>query len=352
MSVRVVQLTKAFGKRREVVGVDQVSFSAPDHAITSLVGPSGSGKSTLLRLVAGLESPDSGQVFLGEEEITHTPVRHRNIGFVFQNYALFRHMSVFDNVGFGLSVRGVKRAAQKERVMGLLELVQLQDYAERLPDQLSGGQRQRVALARALATEPRLLLLDEPFGALDTRVRIELRDWLLRLHDQTQVTTLLVTHDQDEALELSEHVVLLRAGQVEQAGSPAELYEAPRTAFAAEFLGGAKILTGQVESGQASFAEQGIVAEVDHADGEIHAIVRPHDVRLESADSSSGRLARVERVVRVGAFVKVAVQLNNGDILQVQMSRHEQAQRGLEPGDTVRVSLGPVQVLSRPNYAI
>jgi len=210
MSVNVKELSKRFGGRREVLGVDRVSFECPEHRITSLLGPSGSGKSTLLRLVAGLEIPDGGAVFINGDEVTQVPVRERNVGFVFQNYALFSHMSVFENIAFGLKVRGAPASDIRARVSELLSLVQLQGYERRLPDQLSGGQRQRIALARALAIRPRVLLLDEPFGALDTQVRVELREWLHQLHEQTQVTTLLVTHDQEEALELSDHIVLLK----------------------------------------------------------------------------------------------------------------------------------------------
>lgn len=236
MSVRVERLTKRFGRRREVTGVECLSFAAPDQAITSLLGPSGSGKSTLLRIVAGLEVADEGRVYFGDDDVTTTPVRERRVGFVFQNYALFGHMTVFDNVAFGLSVKHAPKSAIEGRVTELLSLVRLGGYQRRYPAELSGGQRQRVALARALATSPRLLLLDEPFGALDARVRWELREWLHQLHTQTKVTTLLVTHDQEEALQLSEHVVLLNEGRVEQTGSPRELYENPANAFAASFL--------------------------------------------------------------------------------------------------------------------
>ncbi|HEY6728062.1 MAG TPA: ATP-binding cassette domain-containing protein, partial [Polyangiaceae bacterium] len=281
MSVSVELLSKRFGRSREVVGVDRVSFSAPEHGITSLLGPSGSGKSTLLRLIAGLEVPDSGGVLLNGDDVTKTPVRERGVGFVFQNYALFRHMTVFDNVAFGLSVRRAASSEIGERVGDLLRLVQLTGYEHRFPDQLSGGQRQRIALARALATRPRVLLLDEPFGALDTRVRVELREWLSRLHEKTQVTTLLVTHDQEEALELSEHVVLLRDGRVEQAGSPSEMYEQPKNGFVASFLGGAQVLTGRVDRGRAVFAREALSAEVDLKDGDlVEAFIRPQDVRL------------------------------------------------------------------------
>lgn len=345
MSVSVDLLTKRFGRSREVVGVDQVSFSAPEHGITSLLGPSGSGKSTLLRLIAGLEVPDSGSVLLNGDDVTKTPVRERGVGFVFQNYALFRHMTVFDNVAFGLSVRRAAGAEINERVRDLLRLVQLTGYEHRFPDQLSGGQRQRIALARALATRPRVLLLDEPFGALDTRVRVELREWLSRLHEKTQVTTLLVTHDQEEALELSEHVVLLRDGRVEQAGSPSEMYERPKNGFVASFLGGAQVLTGRVERGRAVFAREALSAEVDLKDGDrVEAFIRPQDVRLEKLESAVTRAARVERVVRVGSMVKVSVVLPNEDKLAVQMPRYEFDRGGIAPGDPVRVDLREVEV--------
>lgn len=342
MTVSVKLLTKRFGLRQEVVGVEGVSFAAPQSGITSLLGPSGSGKSTLLRLVAGLEVPDSGSVHIDGEDVTQNPVRERQVGFVFQNYALFAHMTVFENVAFGLTVRGAPKSEVADRVRELLSLVQLQGYERRLPAQLSGGQRQRIALARALATRPRVLLLDEPFGALDARVRVELREWLQRFHDQTRVTTLLVTHDQEEALELSEHVVLLNGGVVEQAGAPAELYENPRSAFVASFLGGAKVLTGSVERGRAQFARQALSASVDLDDGSIvEAFVRPHDLRLEKVTQavSPERVARVERLVRVGRYVKLSVVLPDGDRISVEMSAHELDECGIEDGDRVLLDL-------------
>ena len=379
MSVRVEAMTKRFGLRKEVVGVDQVSFSAPEHCVTSLLGPSGSGKSTLLRLIAGLEVPDSGKVEIHGEDVTQTPVRERRVGFVFQNYALFRHMTVFDNVAFGLSVRRAPKSEIQGRVERLLALVQLGGYERRFPDQLSGGQRQRIALARALATEPRVLLLDEPFGALDARVRVELREWLRSMHEQTHVTTLLVTHDQEEALELSEHVVLLADGQIQQAGSPSELYENPRSGFVASFLGGAKVLTGSVAQGKASFGPIGLSTAVDLADGSrVEAFVRPHDVRLEKVSSAAAevvaelegvagspaadsaprsnapgaREALVERLVKVGSYVKLSVVLPGGDRLNVQMPRHEVEERGIAQGDRVLLEVRNVKVAPAIDYVI
>jgi sulfate transport system ATP-binding protein len=366
VSVRVEAMNKRFGLRKEVVGVDQVSFTAPEHCITSLLGPSGSGKSTLLRLIAGLEVPDSGKVEIHGQDVSQTPVRERRVGFVFQNYALFRHMTVFDNVAFGLTVRKAPKSEIQGRVDRLLGLVQLTGYERRLPDQLSGGQRQRIALARALATEPRVLLLDEPFGALDARVRVELREWLRSMHEQTHVTTLLVTHDQEEALELSEHVVLLANGQLQQAGSPSELYENPSSGFVASFLGGAKVLTGSVAQGKADFGPLGLSASVDLAEGSrVEAFVRPHDVSLEKvadshraqdpdgAPSSVGpREALVERLVKVGSYVKLSVLLPGGDRLSVQMPRHEVEERGIIQGDRVLLEVRNVKVSPAIDYVI
>src|SRR3954447_15563267 len=234
IQIRVENLWKRFGSFE---AVKDVTFSADAGSITALLGPSGSGKSTVLRMIAGLETPSEGSIWMGEEEHTHKTVQERRVGFVFQHYALFRHMSVAQNVAFGLSVRKVPRADQKERVAELLELVQLTGFRDRYPDQLSGGQRQRVALARALAPRPKVLLLDEPFGALDAKVREELRSWLRRLHDEVHVTSLFVTHDQQEAFEVADQVVVLNRGKVEQVGAPQELYERPHSPFVARFLG-------------------------------------------------------------------------------------------------------------------
>jgi sulfate transport system ATP-binding protein len=355
MTVQVEGLSKRFGSSQNVIGVDNVSFSAPFQRITSLLGPSGSGKSTLLRIIAGLELQDQGKVIVNGEDITNTPVQKRHIGFVFQNYALFGHMTVFENIAFGLTTRGDSAKYIADRVHFLLELIQLDGYANRLPDQLSGGQRQRVALARALATEPRVLLLDEPFGALDTQVRVELRDWLHRLHEETHVTTLLVTHDQEEALELSEHVVLLRDGRVEQAGSPQELYRNPANRFVASFLGGAKVFRGSVQRGRAEFASNSISAPVDERDGSVvEAFVRPHDVKLSKVFSSDAQIATAEivRLVPVGGSVKIVLRLPDGDSLTVQLAHRDVVEQTLELGDRVTVDLRDVIVTPALDYEI
>src|SRR5438045_4605631 len=234
MGITVVDVTKRFG---DFVALEDVSVAIPEGSLTALLGPSGSGKSTLLRVIAGLEDPDQGQVLLGDEDVTHRPARARGVGMVFQHYGAFKHMTVWENVAFGLKVRKRGKDQIQKRVSELLELVQLDGLAKRYPAQLSGGQRQRMALARALAVDPEVLLLDEPFGALDARVRKELRAWLRRLHDEVHVTTIIVTHDQEEAMEVAERVVVMNAGQIEQAAPPRELYDSPANEFVMSFVG-------------------------------------------------------------------------------------------------------------------
>ncbi len=347
MSVVVESITKHFGPRTDAAAVAGISFEAPSGKVTSLLGPSGSGKSTLLRLVAGLEEPDSGAIRIDGEDVTKTSPRTRGVGLVFQSYALFGHMTVFDNVAFGLKVRGASRADIASRVSELLALVQLESYAKRLPSQLSGGQRQRVALARALAPRPRVLLLDEPFGALDTKVRVELREWLGELHEKTRVTTILVTHDQEEALELSQHVVLLRAGKVEQAGSPHALYDEPATSFVASFLGGTNVLRGAVKGGTADLGSHRLLAPEGSEEGaSVSAIIRPHDVRIGRADEggSDVALAKIERLTRVGGNVKASLRLPNGEAMTVQIAKTEIDSLGVAPGDRVFVDLREAKV--------
>src|SRR5438105_9736131 len=234
MGITVVEVTKKFG---DFVALEDVSVAIPEGSLTALLGPSGSGKSTLLRVIAGLEDPDGGQVLLGADDVTHSPARARGVGMVFQHYAAFKHMTVWENVAFGLKVRKRPKDEIGKRVHELLELVQLEGLAKRYPAQLSGGQRQRMALARALAVDPDVLLLDEPFGALDAPVRKELRAWLRRLHDETHTTTVIVTHDQEEAMEVAGQIVVINQGRVEQVGTPRELYEAPANEFVMSFVG-------------------------------------------------------------------------------------------------------------------
>jgi sulfate transport system ATP-binding protein len=314
--------------------------------VTTLLGPSGSGKSTVLRLIAGLEDADAGSIRFKSEDFTALSVQARNVGFVFQGYALFKHMTVRDNIAFGLAARNVPRAEREARVGELLSLVQLDGMGKRYPAQLSGGQRQRVAFARALAVRPRVLLLDEPFGALDAQVRLELRDWLRRLHQETHVTTVLVTHDQEEAMELSQHVVVMHDGRVAQAGSPEEIYDRPATPFVASFVGGANVLRGPVQDGRAAVGAFAVSAPDGARDGAaVHAFVRPHDVKLAKAAEADGvAMARVERLTRLGGQVKVALTLTSGDRMTVTMSKSEVDALGLGEGDPVMVDLKETKV--------
>ena len=271
MAINALNVTKQFG---DFVALDDVSLEIPDGSLTALLGPSGSGKSTLLRVIAGLEKPDTGTVSLGGRDVTSLPAHKRGIGFVFQHYAAFKHMTVAKNIAFGLEIRRRPKAEVKDRVAELIELVHLEGLGDRYPSQLSGGQRQRMALARALAVEPEVLLLDEPFGALDARVRKDLREWLRRLHDEVHVTTVIVTHDQEEAMEVADTVVVMHQGTIQQTGGPRELYEEPVNQFVMGFVG-----------------------PVSHLGD---AMVRPHDVEIRHAENGTTLPAMVERVVHLG----------------------------------------------------
>ena len=348
MSVTATGLTKRFGRQAEAAAAADVTFEAPTGRITSLLGPSGSGKSTVLRLIAGLEEPDAGQIRIDGVDCTREPARSRGVGFAFQSYALFNHMTVRDNIAFGLKIRKTPRAQIDERVSELLDLVQLQGYGPRYPNQLSGGQRQRIALARALATRPKVLLLDEPFGALDAKVRVELREWLADFQEKTGVTTILVTHDQEEALELSEHIVLLKEGKVVQSGSPHDVYDRPSTPFVASFLGGANVLRGEMKDGRVDIGATAVDGPAGAENGvRVQAFVRPQDIRIEkSVESPVGdvQLARVLRMTRVGGQVKLTVELGTGDSITVQMPKTEIDQLGIEQGDRVMVDLKEAKV--------
>ena len=338
----VEHLTKQFGT---FTAVDDVSFSAVDGKITALLGPSGSGKSTVLRAIAGLERPTAGRVTIAGEDQTEASVQDRRVGFVFQHYALFRHMSVRENVAFGLSVRKVEKADQRKRVDELLELVQLGPFADRYPHHLSGGQRQRVALARALAPRPRVLLLDEPFGALDARVRQDLRHWLDRLHRELGVTSLLVTHDQEEALELANTVVVMHRGRVEQVGSPETVYNDPATPFVAGFVGAANVLTGHVVGGRLRFGEQ-VLWDAAHIDdgSEAHAYIRPHDVRVSNERNGDSLPGVLERSKDLGWMSKLHVRLPDGQMVIAHIPNEELGSH--ETGDEVWVDLRNAKVFA------
>jgi sulfate transport system ATP-binding protein len=352
MSITVKQVTKRFGS---FLALDNVSLEVPAGALLALLGPSGSGKTTLLRIIAGLEVADSGAVLYHDEDVTEAAVRERNVGFVFQHYALFRHLSVFENVAFGLRVRKLPRARVKERVRELLRLVQLEGLERSLPSQLSGGQRQRVALARALAAEPKVLLLDEPFGALDAKVRQELRQWLRRLHDELHVTSVFVTHDQEEAFEVADRVVVMNQGRIEQSGAPEEIFEQPANPFVMDFLGNVNVFHGSVQGGRAWLGSLE-VAYPEYPSDESRAataFVRSHELEiLRTRNGRPSLEAKVTHINPARPVIKVRVYSEAfGVVLTVDVSWERYAELNLQVGDTVYVSPRQLRVFVQ-DYAI
>jgi len=343
MGIVVRDLEKSFGSSKVV---DKVSFEIPSGELVALLGPSGGGKSTVLRIIAGLESPDAGEVYLNGEPATNKRVQERAVGFVFQHYALFRHMTVRRNIAFGLEIRKRPKAEIDAIVTELLDLVQLGALGDRYPTELSGGQRQRVALARALAPKPTLLLLDEPFGALDAKVRVELREWIRRLHEERGITSVFVTHDQEEAMELADRVIVLNKGRVEQIGTPEEIYDRPATEFVASFVGSTNVLMGEVKGGRAALGALAVHAPPGAGDGaSVRAFVRPHDVEVqrrfddEASDLSEVAAARIERATRVGFMMRIELRLVDGQPLTVELTKDRFAELGLSEGDQVMVNL-------------
>jgi sulfate transport system ATP-binding protein len=308
MRIEINAISKQFG---EFTALRDVSLEVPDGSLTALLGPSGSGKSTLLRIVAGLETPDAGAVLIAGNDVSHVRPQQRGIGFVFQHYAAFTHMSVRENVAFGLRIRKRPKTEIRERVDELLGLVGLTQWSEQRPAQLSGGQRQRMALARALAVAPKVLLLDEPFGALDATVRAELRTWLRRLHDEQHVTTVLVTHDQEEAMEVADRIAVMSLGQIEQVGSPREIYEHPASDFVMGFVGPVSRLGDR--------------------------LVRPHDVTIVRSREAESIEARVLRVVHLGFEVRVELAFPDGSQARAQLTRGQASELNLNEGDVVYV---------------
>ncbi len=355
MSIRVDNIRKQFGN---FVALDNVSLEFPTGELTALLGPSGCGKTTLLRIIAGLETADSGRVLLEGEDASSASVRERQVGFVFQHYALFKHMTVFDNVAFGLRMKPrTERPSEQqiaEKVHRLLDLVQLDWLADRFPSQLSGGQRQRIALARALAVEPRVLLLDEPFGALDAKVRKELRRWLRRLHDELHVTSIFVTHDQEEALEVADRVVLMNHGHVEQVGAPEDVYRHPSTPFGYSFLGAVNLFHGRVEGGAVRVGDDALPHE--HSDlehgAEVLAFARPHELQIiTDTGSTEGVAARVSRILSFGVTARVELDGANGATgrhFEVELTRAEVTQIGLQEGQSVRLVPSRLKVFPKP----
>jgi sulfate transport system ATP-binding protein len=339
MSITVKNVTKSFGT---FVALDDVSLEVPAGELLALLGPSGSGKTTLLRIISGLEIADRGSVLYHDEDVTDAAVRERNVGFVFQHYALFRHMTVFDNVGFGLRVRKRQKGEIRDRVHELLRLVQLEGYERSMPSQLSGGQRQRVALARALAAEPKVLLLDEPFGALDAKVRQELRQWLRRLHDEIHVTSVFVTHDQEEAFEVADRVVIMNKGRIEQEGAPTEIFDQPANPFVMDFLGNVNVFHGSVQGGRAALGSLDVAfPEYPHEESRAAtAFVRSHELDIQRA--RDGRPALTANVVHINpARPVVKIRLFSPEFgvwLNVDLSWERFTELKLRAGECVYVS--------------
>jgi sulfate/thiosulfate transport system ATP-binding protein len=358
MSILIKDVSKRFGT---FAALDRVSLVVPDGGLLALLGPSGSGKTTLLRIIAGLEVADSGTIIHRDEDITQFSARERKVGFVFQHYALFRHMTINDNIGYGLRVRGVKKPERDARVNELLKLIRLDGLGSRYPSQLSGGQRQRVALARALAARPAVLLLDEPFGALDAKVRQELRQWLRKLHEEIQVTSVFVTHDQEEAFEVADHVVVMNHGKIEQTGSPAEVFDHPANAFVMDFLGNVNVFHGRLEQGKAvapgvefSFPEY---QNTEARDAAIY--VRPHELWIERQKNGVPSLeARVLHISPTGSRTKVELRAVETDaVMTAELTAERSAELSLRSGETVHVSARRVRVFGldeapQPEYSI
>jgi sulfate/thiosulfate transport system ATP-binding protein len=345
MTIEAKNITKTFGN---FTALDNVDLSVPAGSLVALLGPSGSGKTTLLRVIAGLEQADSGQILLDGVNATERTVRDRRVGFVFQHYALFRHMSVFENVAFGLRIKPRRvrpsRAEIKDRVHRLLKLVQLDQMALRLPSQLSGGQRQRIALARALAVEPKVLLLDEPFGALDAKVRKELRQWLRRLHDEISITSVFVTHDQEEALEVADHVAVMNNGRIEQVGPPEEVYDNPVNPFVLNFLGSVNIFHGRTGQHQPFAGRPQTVSKT--------AYVRPYDVEIFRSPQDGAIAAKVSHIASAGPIVRIQlVRENTGELVDSEITRQHFTQLKIQSGDTVFIGFRNARYFSE-DYVI
>lgn len=353
MGIKICNVSKSFGAFK---ALDDVSLHVGMGELVALLGPSGSGKTTLLRIIAGLEIPDAGrdtQILFQEEDVAGLSVRQRHVGFVFQHYALFRHMSVFENVAFGLRVKPRRDRPSKqdirERVHTLLRLVQLDGLADRYPHQLSGGQRQRVALARALAVEPKVLLLDEPFGALDAKVRKELRAWLRRLHDEIHVTSVFVTHDQDEALEVADRIVVMNEGRIEQMGTPDEVFHHPKSEFVMRFLGETNDFHGRIDGGTVQFCTLKLPYPEDRQRvlGDARVFVRPHDLTIDMKTSGLPALeAQVLRIQSAGPMVRVELRTDDGQELVAELSQERFGTMHLETGGKVYVRPRHIRVFS------
>lgn len=348
MSIQIKDVSKAFGSFQ---ALQDINLDIETGELVALLGPSGSGKTSLLRIIAGLEASDNGVILFGDEEMTHIRTTERKVGFVFQHYALFKHMTVADNVAYGLKVRSKKERPSKkeikEKVKELLSLVKLDAFADRYPSQLSGGQRQRVALARALAVEPKVLLLDEPFGALDAKVRKELRRWLRRLHDDFHITSIFVTHDQEEALDVADRIVVMNEGKIEQIGSPEEVYEHPNSPFVYDFLGNVNVFHGRLEDGTWRNG-------ADSLHQQALAYVRPHDVAIERQKSAEDAVqAEIVHIHVVGRTVHVELKQGDTDrFLEAELTKDRYRELDLKPGETVFVRPNHLKVFIPEDYSI
>jgi sulfate transport system ATP-binding protein len=353
MSISARNVCKKFGK---FVALDDVTVDAPTGSLVALLGPSGSGKTTLLRIIAGLEVPDAGTVAYQDDDITNQTARERNVGFVFQHYALFRHMTVFENVAFGLRVRKWAEPRIKDRVNELLHLVRLENMADRYPSQLSGGQKQRIALVRALAPEPKVILLDEPFGALDAKVRTELRTWLRRFHDEFHVTSLFVTHDQEEAFEVADQVVVMNHGRVEQVGTPADVFERPANAFVMDFLGNVNVFPAQLKDGRVLLGEIEMPVNgkvIEKGSGTADVYVRPHELDLDRTGTAGNCIrGKIIHINPAGSVVKVRVRADDfGLVVNVDISPDRHKELRLTTGELVYVSPRAAKIFE-PDYTI
>lgn len=354
MGIAVQSVSKQFGTFR---AIDDVSLEIKTGSLVALLGPSGSGKSTLLRMIAGLENPDVGQIYLVGEDATYRKVQERHIGFVFQHYALFKHLTVRQNIAFALEIRKVAKNRIRHRVEELINLVQLTGLGDRYPAQLSGGQRQRVALARALAVQPRVLLLDEPFGALDAKVRKELRTWLRNLHKEVNVTTVFVTHDQEEAMEVADEIVIMNHGRVEQVGSAADIYDNPASAFVMSFIGPVNVLppvsgllpsNGKVLGQDAGWATDGNGSAVDNS---VRVFWRPQDVVIYLNPIDDAVSAYVDRLIHLGWEIQVELALETGQTVTAHLSREDHDRLQLQPRQPVYVKPKQVKVFASPTFS-
>ncbi|WP_341300205.1 sulfate/molybdate ABC transporter ATP-binding protein [Lysinibacillus sp. FSL H8-0500] len=356
MSIHIHNISKKYGSFQ---ALEDISVDIQSGELVALLGPSGSGKTSLLRVIAGLESSDMGEILFDGQSMTDRHPKERNVGFVFQHYALFRHMTVFDNVAYGLKVRPRKNRPSKQdiktKVMELLQLVKLENFANRYPTQLSGGQRQRVALARALAVEPKVLLLDEPFGALDAKVRKELRRWLRKLHDEFHITSIFVTHDQEEALDVADRIVVMNNGKIEQIGSPDEVYTNPKSPFVYDFLGNVNLFKGRLANGKLMHGEFALDVPNSHTHTDDNAIgyVRPHDIHIEKTNMPGTVPAKISHIHLLGPIVQIELRREDLDeFLEAELTKEQFFQLQLTIGDQVYIKPKQLKVFIPEDYSI